>query len=535
MFEDHTGAELVFLQAQKDLWKLVKNDELEETRNDRQAQVGGESEHDVGKVDSTVVGKTHEVSVGSTKVQKVDKQITLTVGESTIVLDGPNITVTAKDQIMFKAVGILSIQGGDNVYLNCKDTCADLWDQYKKEAENVIAKAGDDVRERNKIISGAYADLYMKNPKLKWAGLAAYASKQVGCGMDHAKKMSAIGRAAGSLPIAGAMTEASAQYTLEMLGKGNKELFLDIYPLHRFFQEQGWDKFEQCAKEIDPATNKPRVPEWAEKGFEAVKNGDSDKHVELIADHEQINVLQKSIYSDNTMKAILWANQKPLNMNVPGMGQVGTSPAELVLGSGCTGDAKSPSTKFQGNKLYDVDQRMDWILDDAAPKYKALEGTEKHLGDLHYHPQSGRPSGRSVSVTDARAQDQEEVPLLVAAPGMTFEAVSAASTTALDVPKDPLGKWRAQPEGPHLFKLGHPSLALEVGPGLFSLVEAVKGEAYRVRTTPHIAYLSLVEALALVDALNQTLLAAGWEARLEPNPDRISWGLGKTPEVRAGM
>ncbi len=394
MFDDTAGAELVYIQAQKDLVKLVKHDEFENTGVDRQAQVAVNQNTQIGNVDSAVIGSLHEVSVGTTKVQKVDKQITLTVGESTIVLDGPNISITAKNQIMFKAVATLTIQGGDNVYLNCQDTCGDLWDQYKKEAENVIAPAGDDVRQRNKIISGAYADLYVKSKKkFKWAGLAAYASKQVGCGMDYAKKMSSIGRAAGSLPVVGALTEASAQYTLDMLGKGNKELFLDIYPLHRFFEEQGPEQFKKCSEEINPATGKPRVEKYARDGFAALQNGDAKTHIKEIANHEQINVLQKSIYNDTRMRAILLANQLPLNVKVPGLGQVGTSPAELVIGKGCTGDDGSPVSKFKGSKLYDVPQRMKWILEEAAPEYGKIEGSTKHMNDLGAIQEDGQKSG----------------------------------------------------------------------------------------------------------------------------------------------
>ncbi len=138
-------------------------------------------------------------------------------------------------------------------------------------------------------------------------------------------------------------------------------------------------------------------------------------------------------------------------------------------------------------------------------------------------------------MTDARAPDQEEVPVLVAAPGMPFDAVVATSTTQLDVPDDVRGTWMVQPEGPHKFKLHHAKLGFEIGPGLFSLVEADKGEVIRVRTTPHDDYLYLPAAFELVEALNQTLLASGWEARMKPNPDRIAWQLGKGPEIRAGM
>jgi hypothetical protein len=138
-------------------------------------------------------------------------------------------------------------------------------------------------------------------------------------------------------------------------------------------------------------------------------------------------------------------------------------------------------------------------------------------------------------VTDTGARDQEDVPILVASPGMSFDDVKAASTAELDAPRDPKGKWRAQPEEAHRFRLAHRALGFEVGPGLFTLVEAQKGAVVRIRTTAHADYVALPGALELVDALAEKLSDAGWEARLKPNPDRIAWGLGKTTEVRAGM
>jgi hypothetical protein len=39
---------------------------------------------------------------------------------------------------------------------------------------------------RNKAINAAYAQLWRHDPRFQWAGLAAFASKQVGCGLLHA-------------------------------------------------------------------------------------------------------------------------------------------------------------------------------------------------------------------------------------------------------------------------------------------------------------------------------------------------------------
>jgi hypothetical protein len=110
LFDDTKGAEYVYVQAQKDLWKRVKHDEKEETGNNRQIQIGDNQNTFVGAVDSTVAGVTHDVSVGHARIQKFDKKITITVGEVTITLDGPNISVVASGDMLYECLGTFTIQ-----------------------------------------------------------------------------------------------------------------------------------------------------------------------------------------------------------------------------------------------------------------------------------------------------------------------------------------------------------------------------------------------------------------------------------------
>lgn len=254
--------------------------------------------------------------------------------------------------------------------------CQKLWAKYEAEAAAMLVP-GKDARERNKIISGAYADLYLKNPEFKWAGLAAYASKQVGCAMDFAKS-----RADLIPPVAQGLKPLhnSYAYTYAMLGYGNAELFKDVYPLHRFFSEHGFAKMAQCAGE-----RRPPLDAQALDAFRAIdlyrKTGDPkylDQSVKSLAYHEQVAILQKDIYNDPVMRGLLWSNEalpeNPFN-----------NPASAVMTSGCE-DPGGKNTLTFGDKgrtkLYDVGQRMDWILGDVAKHYNGIAGTPKHIKDL---------------------------------------------------------------------------------------------------------------------------------------------------------
>lgn len=67
--------------------------------------------------------------------------------------------------------------------------CENLWRSYQMRAEAIVAPGGiliADPKARNRAINAAYANLWLKDPRFQWAGLAAFASKQVGCGLLHA-------------------------------------------------------------------------------------------------------------------------------------------------------------------------------------------------------------------------------------------------------------------------------------------------------------------------------------------------------------
>ncbi len=67
--------------------------------------------------------------------------------------------------------------------------CENLWRGYQQRAEAIVAPGGTliaDPKARNRAINAAYAGLWLEDQRFQWAGLAAFASKQVGCGLLHA-------------------------------------------------------------------------------------------------------------------------------------------------------------------------------------------------------------------------------------------------------------------------------------------------------------------------------------------------------------
>lgn len=267
-------------------------------------------------------------------------------------------------------------------------TAEHLWATFQAEAEELIridGKLDGPEQGRNKRINAAYAKLWLADNRFQWAGFAAFASKQVGCGLLHARQLSDKSKDELALVVnwAGSSTEAAgmsalpttirngADYMYERLGFGNKCLFLDIYPLHRFYMERGWEEFRAC---LPLRQNIRARVAWDARhllsfgtafqgilvGFGRVEAGNIAKSVESLAWHEQVNVLQRIMYNDPQMQNALAKNQLAWAVRFPS--GVYTE-IQLTLSAQCK--AKDGWTSYfpgaQNAKLWVVKERMEFV------------------------------------------------------------------------------------------------------------------------------------------------------------------------------
>ena len=80
MFEDRKGQELLRMQAEKDLDKLVKNDEKVKIGHDRQKRVEHDDTLSVGNDRTRDVGHDETVTIGNDRTRQVGHDETLTIG-----------------------------------------------------------------------------------------------------------------------------------------------------------------------------------------------------------------------------------------------------------------------------------------------------------------------------------------------------------------------------------------------------------------------------------------------------------------------
>ncbi len=152
-FEDRKGGEEVFLHAQKDWNTVILNNHTESVGGNRSSTIGSNETITVGAGrtvsvgvnDATTVGAVHSVTIvpppappapappaeglfcpaeppaptadGPTGWELRDKFYSVTTGMATITIDGANVGVKAKGDIMIEADGEITIKG-KMIYLN---------------------------------------------------------------------------------------------------------------------------------------------------------------------------------------------------------------------------------------------------------------------------------------------------------------------------------------------------------------------------------------------------------------------------------
>jgi hypothetical protein len=176
-------------------------------------------------------------------------------------------------------------------------------EEWQVTAESVLPPR-ERYSDRNRMITARYAGWYLENPGiLKWAGMAAFASRQVGLAILAADLMMAPERQSGAdNPLLALHRFGADRFMLadfEEIRNGNNNIYRDIAWAHAAYIGGGMAELEACAAE--------REDDLLVEGFGMIdrgrqllrRNADDPEGERLIWEgnifllrHEQVDVLQ---------------------------------------------------------------------------------------------------------------------------------------------------------------------------------------------------------------------------------------------------
>lgn len=209
-----------------------------------------------------------------------------------------------------------------------------------------------DILEMNRRITAAYAEMYLSDPsKFVWAGMAAFASCDVGKGMGQAK---ALRDEAGNPLIAIGTLLTGAPTGTELataLGKGNLGVYADIYWQHLAYAQGGIQEMRDLKARGELLVEQLNAWELVEQG--KVWEGNRQLLV-----YEQSVTLQKGVYDQHSkaFKDMSWlADYAPWMLKSP-------VPGHDVAFTECV----------PGGNLGAFDDRWKWIDTSMLPAWKKL-------------------------------------------------------------------------------------------------------------------------------------------------------------------
>jgi hypothetical protein len=247
------------------------------------------------------------------------------------------------------------------------DKAAKEFITYQRQAPDQLTT--EDAKQLNLQVTSAYARMYLTKPSVfKWAGMAAFASSEVGNGMQQAWE---LGFGTGTemfTPAAvwvGGLVTGRGGNVGPMMGKllfwalsgGNRLVWADIFWQHVAYRDAGLATLSDArqANEIPQ-----RVLEaWSLIDAGARKNGLDDVWTgnALLLKYEQQEVLQRQVYDLKEMKDV-WPAISP---DVP---------------SPIPGHAVSFRSYVPGGNIGVFADRWKWIFDSMLPAWRVLETDE---------------------------------------------------------------------------------------------------------------------------------------------------------------
>lgn len=212
---------------------------------------------------------------------------------------------------------------------DAKDGATKVLDEAKSKASKAVDDAQEAVRQ-NVDMAKKYAELYQNDARQAWAGLTSIVTQQAGCALKDAAgladtlapgaKDAALGKvgqfvddagnvvdggvkaaqdaAKGVTDKAKAAEDAASGFArdgADALAGAQKQVFDQIYPVTKFYADNGLDKLKECGS----IPGRPEVPDALTDALEQIDKGTAEgirAGSDMIAQYEQNSLVEKAVY-----------------------------------------------------------------------------------------------------------------------------------------------------------------------------------------------------------------------------------------------
>jgi hypothetical protein len=227
----------------------------------------------------------------------------------------------------------------------------------------------EDAKQLNVQITASYAKMYLTNTLLfKWAGMAAFASHEVGNGMEQAWRLGfgEAGYTFGPLAVwVGGIATGHGSDAGPIMGKllfwaltgGNRLVWADIFWQHLAYRDAGLKALQDAGKAGD-------IPQRVVDAWTLIDTGGKSKNANKVWEgnmallmYEQQEILQPKIYDAPEVKD-LW---KAISPDVP---------------SPIPGHNVSFTGYVPGGNIGVFSERWKWISESMLPAWRQLDTNE---------------------------------------------------------------------------------------------------------------------------------------------------------------
>ncbi|NWJ44569.1 MAG: DUF2515 family protein [Chloroflexi bacterium] len=219
---------------------------------------------------------------------------------------------------------------------------------------------------RNKLINKAYAEMYLSDPAtFKWAGLASFASRNVGEKMELLRNLSkaSVGTLIASfgtaLPLY--LISSEIKYLYKAVSEGNKLIFTDMYWQHLAYRDAGLEELERIYLQGG-------LPEKAIKAWRLLDEGKKTGNQDMIW-QANIDILQREQW--DIVHPALYAGKR--NEDLWELISTSHNLTGVLITSPVPGVEKRFKDCVPNANLAKLKDRWKWCTDFIMPDWKAFE------------------------------------------------------------------------------------------------------------------------------------------------------------------